>query len=399
MEIFEREIYLKKIIPFIDKQLIKVLTGQRRVGKTYILRQIREYIKKNKPEANIIFIDKELHDFDKIKTHDDLINYIKEHEKKSDNYLFIDEIQEIQEFEKALRSLQNKNNFDIYCTGSNAAMLSGEISTMLSGRQIIIRVHALSYNEFLQFHKRSSSKESVLQYITYGGLPYLINLPDDMNVVGEYLKNIYTTILFRDIVMRNNIRDVKFLENLVKFLAQNTGNLFSAKNISDYLKSQNIKKSVPVITNYLKFLEDAFFLNIVSRFDIQGKKIFEIGEKIFFEDLGIRNALTGFLPGDIHKNMENAVLNHLLITGYNVYVGKNKQKEIDFIATKNNEKVYIQVTYLLNDNNTIEREFGNLLEIKDNYPKYVISYDPFETPNTYKGVKHLILENFLLNFE
>lgn len=399
MKIFKRNIYLKKIIPYVDKQLIKVLTGQRRVGKTYILRQIREYIQNKNPKANIIFIDKELHQFDKIKNHDDLISYIKEFEKKFDNYLFIDEIQEIQDFEKALRSLQNQGNFDIYCTGSNAAMLSGEISTMLSGRQIIIRIHALSYTEFLQFHERKSSKESVLRYITYGGLPYLINLPNDESIVGDYLKNIYATILFRDIVARNNIRDVKFLENLVKFLANNTGSLFSAKNISDYLKSQSIKKSVPLITNYLKFLEDAFFLNIVNRFDIQGKKIFEIGEKIFFEDLGIRNALTGFLPGDVHKNMENAVLNHLLINGYTVYVGKNKQKEVDFIAIKNNERIYFQVTYMLNDNSTIEREFGNLLEIKDNYPKYVISFDPFETPNTYKGIKHFILENFLLNFK
>lgn len=399
MENIKREIYLKKIIPFIGKQLIKVFTGQRRVGKTYVLRQIRDYIIETNTNANIIYIDKELHEFDKIKNHDNLINYIKKTEQKNYNYLFIDEVQEIDEFEKALRSFQNQGNFDIYCTGNNASMLSNEISTLLSGRQIIIRIHSLSYSEFLQFHKLKSSKESLLKYLTYGGLPYLINLPNEANIIADYLKNIYATILFRDIVARNNIRDVKFLENLVKFLADNTGSLFSAKNISDYLKSQQIKKSVPLITNYLNFLEDAFFLNIVNRYDIKGKKIFEIGKKIYFEDLGIRNALIGFLPKDIYKNIENAVLNHLLICGYEVYVGKNKQKEIDFIAIKNNEKKYIQVTYMLNDQNTIKREYGNLLEINDNYPKYVISFDPFETPNTYKGIKHYILENFLLKFK
>ena len=399
MKIHTRSIYSEKIIPYIDKQLIKVLTGQRRVGKSFMLKQIQDYILKTNPQANCIYIDKELYEFDKIQDYNDLIAYVEQHQQDTNNYLFIDEIQEITAFEKALRSLENQGNFDIYCTGSNAAMLSGDIATMLSGRQIIIKIHALSYREFLQFHERKNSKESLLKFLNFGGLPYLINLPDDEYMISDYLKNIYTTILFRDIVARNNIRDVKFLENLVRFLADNTGNLFSSKNISDYLKSQKIKKSVSVITNYIGYLEEAFFLNIVKRSDIHGKQIFAVGEKIFFEDLGIRNALTGFNPNDIHKNMENAVLNHLLIMGYTVYVGKSGTKEIDFIASKNNEKVYIQVTYLLKDSSTIEREFGNLLEISDNYPKYVVSFDDFETPNTYKGIKHLVLENFLLNFE
>jgi len=399
MKVIYREIYLKKIKPYINKSLIKVLVGQRRVGKTFILKQIRSFIKKEYPDANCIFIDKELHEFEHIKTHTDLIIHVEKLQKSSNNYLFIDEVQEIQQFEKALRSFQNKGNFDIYCTGSNAAMLSGEIATILSGRQIIIRIHSLSYNEFLQFHNKNNSKKSLLHYLNFGGLPYLINLPDDEFVISEYLKNIYTTILFRDIVGRYNIRDVHFLENLVKFLADNTGSLFSVKSISDYLKSQQIKKSVPLISSYIRFLQDAFFLNIVKRSEIHGKKIFETGEKIYFEDLGIRNALTGFNPNDIHKNMENAVLNNLLILGYTVYVGKNKNKEIDFITERNNERTYFQVTYMLNDKSTIEREFGNLLDIKDNYPKYVISMDYFETPNTYKGIKHLLLDDFLINFK
>ncbi|MCD6543402.1 MAG: ATP-binding protein, partial [Flavobacteriaceae bacterium] len=373
-------------------------TGQRRVGKSYMLKQIQSYIVKNNPKVHCIFIDKELFEFDSITDYKTLIAYVASNQKKGWNYLFIDEVQEITHFEKALRSLLNQGNFDIYCTGSNAKILSSDIATILGGRQIVIQIHALSYAEFLQFHKKEKTKESLLKYLTYGGLPFLINLPDDATIISEYLKNIYTSILFRDVVLRNSIRDVKFLENLVRFIADNTGSLFSTKSISDYLKSQKINKSVPIINRYLQFLEDAYFINSIKRSDIQGKKIFEVGEKLYFEDLGIRNALTGFNPNDIHKNIENAVLNHLLIAGYKVTVGKNKNKEIDFIATKDNEKIYIQVTYLLKDETTIKREYGNLLEIKDNYPKYVVSFDDFETPNTFEGIKHLVLEKFLLEF-
>ncbi|MBN2893960.1 MAG: ATP-binding protein [Bacteroidales bacterium] len=394
-----RPIYLDRIVPFVNKQLIKVLIGQRRVGKSFMLKQILEFLKEQNPEANFILIDKELHEFDKIKTYDDLMLYVESQQKNGMNYLFIDEIQEIDDFEKALRSLLRREDFDIYCTGSNATVLSGEFATLLSGRQILIRIHPLSYSEYLIFHDKKSSKENLFNYLTYGGLPFLINLQSEKLVVSEYLKNIYATILFRDIITRHKIRDVTFLENLIEFLADNTGCLFSVKNISDFLKSQNMKKSVPVVSSYINYLLEAFFINNAKRYDIQGKRIFEIGEKLYFEDLGIRNALTGFKPNQINKNIENAVYNHLLILGYEVFVGQNQKKEIDFIAQKDNETSYFQVAYLLNDDSTIKREFGNLLEIKDNYPKYVISYDDFQTPNTYKGVKHIILENFLLDFK
>jgi predicted AAA+ superfamily ATPase len=398
MNTFERPIYFNKIKPFIDKQLIKVLTGQRRVGKSFMLRLIRDHIKKQKPKANFIYIDKELHEFSHIKNGNDLIEHIETVSKTENNYLFIDEIQEIDGFEIAVRSLLNQGKHDIYCTGSNASILSGEIASMLSGRQIMVRMHSLDYSEYLQFHKKEDSKENLLRYLKYGGLPYLINLPEDDFVIADYLKNIYMTILYRDIVSRHNIRDVKFLENLVRFLAGNTGSLFSAKSITEYLKSQKITKSIQLVTDYIKYLDDAFFVNTAKRADIEGKKIFEIGEKIYFEDLGICNALSGFTPGYIHKNMENAVMNHLLIKDWTVYVGKSGNKEIDFIANKNNEKVYIQVAYLLESDKTIEREFGNLLAIDDNYPKYVVSMDDFSSPNTYKGIKHLTLSEFLLNF-
>jgi len=398
MNAFERPIYFKKIKPFIDKQLIKVLTGQRRVGKSFMLRLLQDYIKKHNPNANCIFIDKELDEFNHIKNDSDLIAYVQQQSVESGNYLFIDEIQEIEGFERAVRSLLNKGNHDIYCTGSNASILSGEIATMLSGRQIMTRIHSLNYAEFLKFHHRENTKDSLLFYLKFGGLPYLINLPDDEFVIADYLKNIYATILYRDIVSRHSVRDVNFLENLVKFLAGNTGSMFSAKSITDYLKSQQIKKSIQLVSDYTKYLEDAFFINTAKRVDIEGKKIFEIGEKIYFEDLGIRNALAGFLPGDIHKNMENAVFNHLIANDWQVFVGKSGDKEIDFIAKKNNEMAYFQVAYLLEDQKTIDREFGNLLLVKDNYPKYVISWDNFSSPNTYKGIRHLTLADFLMDF-
>lgn len=399
MKVFKRDIYLQKIIPFIDKQLIKVLIGQRRVGKSFMLKQIHDFIREKKTDANVIFIDKELHKYKSIKDDDSLMEYISLHKKNGQNYLFIDEIQEIKGFELALRSLLNQGDFDIYCTGSNASMLSGEIATMLSGRQITIRIHSLSYSEYLMFHNKQNSKETLMSYLKYGGLPYLINLPDDELVLTDYLQNIYTTILFRDILSRHNIRDVNFLENLVKFLADNTGSLFSAKKISDYLKSQKIGKSVPVIKDYIGFLADAFFINITQRVDIVGKKIFEIGEKIYYEDLGIRNALTGFNINDISKNIENSVLNHLLINGYKVFTGKKGDKEIDFVAEKSNETVYFQVSYFLSEEKTIKRELENLLEIKDNYAKYLITFDDFSIPNTYKGIRHIKLDDFLLNFK
>lgn len=399
MNKFERPLYFNKIKPFIGKQLIKVLTGQRRVGKSFMLKLIQEYVLNEIPNANCIYIDKELNEFNHITNDEELIEYVNASSNTAENYLFIDEIQEISNFEKAVRSLLNKGNHDIYCTGSNASMLSGDIATILSGRQIITKIHSLSYNEYLKFNNKNDSRTSLLSYLKFGGLPYLFNLPDDEFVISDYLKNIYTTILYRDIVTRHGIRDVKFLENLVKFLASNTGSLFSVKSITDYLKSQQIKKSIPVVNDYIKYLEDAYFINSVKRIDIEGKKIFEVGEKIYFEDLGIRNALSGFLPGDIHKNMENAVYNHLITHQWEVYVGKSSDKEVDFIAKRNNEKSYFQVCYLLENQKTIEREFGNLLLIKDNYPKYVISMDSFSSPNTFEGVRHLTLSEFLTTFE
>lgn len=391
----ERKLYIDRIKPFIGKKLIKVLTGQRRVGKSVILQLIAKEIKKIEPKSNFIFIDKEDYKFDAIKNHSQLNEHILQHQKKGMNYLFIDEVQEIEGFEKVLRSFYKKDNFDIYCTGSNARIFSSELTTYLSGRQVIFQIGSLNFNEFCKFHKLKSTQSTLLKYLKFGGLPYLIHLEDNDSVRFEYLKNIFSTILLRDVVNRHQIRDPRFLTDLLKFLSGNTGNLFSANKIAKYLKSQQINKNVSLILNYLSFLEEAFFINSVSRSDIQGKKQFEVGEKYYFEDIGLRNVIVGFKMQDIGRIIENVVFLHLKNSGFDVRIGFSGNKEIDFIAEKNNERIYIQVAYLLSDKNTIERKFGNLLMIKDNYPKLVISFDEFSATNTYKGIKHYTLLDFL----
>ena len=395
MKYISRNIYLTKIQPFINKDLIKVFTGQRRVGKSYILYQLMDIVKVENPKADIIYINKELNEFSAINNSDDLYGYIKSKSNKNKFcYLFIDEIQEITQFEKALRSLLAEDNYDIYCTGNNASMLSGDISTYLTGRYIEINIHSLAYSEFLQFHKLFKGKDSFQQYMKYGGMPYLIHLTFEDQIINEYLSSIYSTILLKDIVKRYNIRNVYLLEKLVEFLSNNIGSIFSAKKISDFLKSQKINLSVKVILEYLSHLEDAFFISKVKRMDIEGKKIFEIGEKIYFEDIGLRNVLNPYNPKDIGKILENLVYHHLKVYGWDVRIGVSGEKEIDFIGTKDSQKIYIQVVYQIPDEKTHKREFGNLLQIHDNYQKYVITLDDF-AEGDYRGIKYINAIEFL----
>lgn len=393
-----RKLYLDAISPFINKALIKVLTGQRRVGKSTVLQLLAEEIKRNEPDANIIFIDKEDYLFDGIKNHQQLNDFILKNEKKGMNYVFIDEVQEIDGFEKVLRSFYKKETFDLFITGSNANIFSSELATYLSGRQIIVHIGSLNFNEFCSFHKLNPTQETLLKYIKYGGLPYLMHLPDDEKIRFEYLNNIFSTILLRDVVNRHSIRDPRFLTDLLRFIADNTGSLFSANKISKYLKSQNIIKNVALILNYLSYLEDAYFLNKVKRTDIHGKMQFEVGEKYYFEDIGLRNAIVGFKMQDIEKIIENIVFLHLRNKGYQINIGYSNEREIDFIAIKNNEKIYVQVCYLLDSPKTLEREFGNLLLLHDNYPKYVVSFDSISAFNTHEGIIHFTLLDFLVNF-
>lgn len=394
--VIKRKRYLDKVAPFMDKAVIKVLVGQRRVGKSYLLLSIMDELRKRGiKRANIVYINKELHEFDRIANYTDLLSYLgKRTSGRGKKYLFLDEIQEIDGFERALSSLQAKGGYDIYCTGSNADLLSGELATRLSGRYVEIKVYGLSYLEFLAFHKLSNSEEAFEKYVKYGGLPYLINLRLADEVVYDYLRSIYNTILFKDVVARYRVRNVAFLENLVEYLADNTGSLVSAKKISDFLKSQKIKISPNVVLNYLAHLTAAFFVFRVPRSEIVGKKLFEIGEKYYFEDLGLRHTLIGYKHPDINKVLENLVFLHLKILGYDVTVGKLGDREVDFVCEKGGERLYVQVAYLITDQKTRDREFGNLLKIKDNYPKVVVSMDKM-VGKQYQGIEQINIRDFL----
>lgn len=391
----KRPNYLNKALPFLDKNLIKVLTGQRRTGKSYIMLQVMDEILKNNPRAQIIFIDKELMEFDFINTATDLHKYLnKVIEEDKSTYVFIDEVQEIDGFEKVLRSILNENKADIWCTGSNADILTGELADKLSGRYIEIRVHSLSYLEFLEFHSLQNDNKSLNKYLKYGGLPNLIDLPLEEDIAFDYLKTINATVLLKDIIKRHQIRNVAMLENLIRFMADNTGSLFSAHSISKFLKSQGQNISASIISNYISYILDSYYLIKVSRSDLQGKRIFETNEKYYFEDIGLRNAWIGYQPMHINKLIENVVFRHMLESGYDITVGSIGDKEIDFITEKSGNKIYIQCAYLIPNQKTRDREFGNLLKIKDNFRKIVVSMDEPSGGNI-KGVEHLHLKEFL----
>ena len=394
----KRDGYIARIVPFMRKPLIKVLTGQRRVGKSYLLFQLMEQVQSEESDAHIIYINREDMEFDFMRTAVDLNNYILANRKEGvRNYIFIDEIQDIAEFEKALRSLLLDESNDIYITGSNARLLSGELATYLSGRYVEFKVYSLAYTEFLQFHELENNAASYDLYTRYGGLPYLINLELNDDVANEYLKSIYSTIVFRDVVSRYNLRNTVFLEKLIQFLSENIGSLFSAKNISDYLKSQQTQISVNQIQHYVEYLTNAFLIHRVGRYDLVGKRFFEIGEKYYFENMGIRNIIIGYRLQDRAKILENIVYNHLLYRGYTIKVGVSGSSEIDFVCEKGAEKLYVQVTLKLDSETTIEREFGNLLKVQDNYPKIVVSEDDFRG-NSYEGIKHVFIRDFLMTY-
>jgi predicted AAA+ superfamily ATPase len=397
MKVINRPIYTERIRPFIGKGIIKVLTGQRRVGKSYILLQLMQEIRDNTPDANIVYISMEYEEFRTIRNDADLFNHLKDKfVENKPNYLFIDEIQDIIGFEQVLRSLLAKNTCDIFITGSNAKMLSSELSTYLAGRYIEFHIQSLNYQEFLVFHNLENKAQTLMLYLSYGGLPYLSNLSLTDDYAFEYLRNVYSTIMLKDVVQRENIRNVDFLEKLLHYAADNVGCLLSANNISKYLKSQRTEISTNQVINYLRSLGNAYLINKVGRIDINGLKKFEIGDKYFFEDIGLRNCQVGFnLQRDIHKLMENAVFLHLKNLQYEVYVGKKDNLEIDFVGIKQGERIYVQVAYLLSDESTQKREFGNLQAIADNYPKYVVTLDDFYRESDFDGIKHLHLRNFL----
>jgi hypothetical protein len=394
-DLYQRSTYLERVKPFIGKTIIKVFTGQRRVGKSYFLFQIIAFLQKQNKNVSVLYINKEDLAFSFIKTADDLNAYVLEKKAKTGKtYVFIDEIQDIENFEAGLRSLHLNTDLDLYCTGSNANLLSGDIAGHLSGRFIEMTIYSLAYPEFLEFHKLSDNSESLELFLKYGGLPYLKHLTLEDAVVFEYLKNIYTTIAYRDIINRYSVRNSVFLEQLILFLAAHTGSLFSSKKISDFLKSQRVNIAPNQVQLYIQYFINAFLLHKVPRYDLIGKRIFEIGEKYYFENTGIRNALWGYRPEDRGKVMENIVYSHLLYKGYKVHVGVLGTAEVDFVCEKNGEKHYLQVALTIHEKQTLEREFGNLMKIDDNYPKTVISFDMFKG-NSYKGITTMDLRTFL----
>lgn len=392
-----RQAYIDKIEKYLGKETIIVLVGQRRVGKSYMMKTVRDQ-KASNPDNNIIYIDKEKREFDSIRNYQDLNQYIDEHFVASKhNYILIDEIQDITEFERSIRSFRTEPNTDIIITSSNAKMLSNELSTLIGGRYKEIYIQSLSYEEFLVFHQLPDNDDSLAKYIQYGGLPGLAKIGLEEDDAREYQMDIFHTVLLKNVIMRNQIRNVPFLENLVRFLADNTGKLISANSIAKYMKSQGESITSTVIINYISFLCEAYILHKVNRFDIHGKRIFETNDKFYFEDNGIRNALAGGTrEGDIEKVIENIIYQHLIRLGYQVYVGQLQAGEIDFVCTKpDGQRIYVQASYIIADMATREREFGNLRAINDNYPKYVISMTPLLTRNDDNGITHLHLRKFL----
>lgn len=399
----KREMYLKKIRPYVDKPFVKVITGMRRSGKSAILQILRnEFIEGGVSEKNIIFISFESMKYDYIENASTLYEEISSLIKnKKKYYLFLDEIQEVKDWEKAINSFLVDFNIDIYITGSNSKLLSSELATYIAGRYIEISIYPLSFKEHLLF-KKEVGKEDILplekeleHYIRLGGFPVVHTSKYSPDDAYKIIYDIYSSIVLRDIIQRNNIRNIELLDRIVKFVFDNIGNTFSAKKIADYFKSQQRKVDLNTVYNYLIMLEAAFIIQKVSRYDLKGKEILQTNEKFFLGDPSLKYAVMGFKDRDISGILENIIYLELKRRGYNVYIGKLNDKEIDFIAERKEEKIYIQVAYKMSSEETIQREFSPLLEIKDHYPKFVITMDEFFQDNI-QGVKHLKLLDFLL---
>ena len=394
-----RQYYANKIDAWLGKGQIIVLTGQRRVGKSYIL---KDFIERHKEDSNsnFIYIDKERKKFDEILSYEQLNAYVETQKQEGlHNFIIIDEVQEIDGWEKSVRSYRLEDNVDILITGSNSQMLSSELSTLIGGRYQEINIQSLCYTEFLVFHNLEDSDESLWKYINYGGLPGLIQVGiENDEFIWEYIKGVFYTVVLKDIVERQSVRNLTFLNRLLRYFADTIGKLTSINNISRFMKSQGVDIAVKSISSYLSYYKDAYLLSTVERFDIHGKRILESNEKIYFGDLGLRNFISGGeREGDIEKVIENIVYLQLTRMGYNITVGQLKAGEVDFVCTKPNERIYVQVSYLIATKETEEREFGALSSINDNYPKYVISMTPLIKRSDKDGIIHIGLRNFLKN--
>lgn len=396
-----RKKYLKKISAYINKPVIKVITGMRRVGKSYFVKQIIDELKKNGTKSNnILYINKELIKYDFIKDYKDLHKYVSEYFKDSENiaYLFVDEIQEVEKWEKAISSFFAEEKYDIFITGSNSNLLSSEISTLISGRYVEVNIYGLSFNEFLDFRQIQNpniSNEFKL-YLQFGGFPVIHNFDFNEELIYQYINSLYNTILLKDVISRHNIRNVRLFQDIVKFVFSNLGQIFSSNSISKYLKNQKKNIGTDTIQNYLLYLEASFMIHKVQRYDIKGKKILELFEKYYLGDIALKNAVIGYKDSDIAGMLENIVFLKLKQENYKVFIGKFDDLEVDFIAKKNGNITYVQVSYLLETEKTRKREFKVLEKIKDNFPKYVLTMDNLPKSNQ-NGIIRMNIIDFLQN--
>lgn len=400
----DRPLYLDKIMPFVDTPFVKILTGVRRCGKSTTLKMIIKKIKeeKNVDDEQILnyrFDSMEYEDMTTKELYLELKSKILQSKK---TYLFLDEIQEIEGWEKVVNTLASDFDVDIYITGSNSRMMSSEISTYLTGRYITFHIYTLSFEEYLMFKKSYTTlkdlKQEFSQYVRLGGFPATHLQDYSQDEVYTIVKDIYNSTIFSDIVRRNQVKKIDQLERVVKYTFNNIGNTFSAKSISNYFKSEQRKIDNETVYSYLEKLQKAYILHKCSRYDLQGKNILKTQEKFYLADVSLRYSVLGYTVDSVAASLENIVYLELKRRGYDVYIGKIKDKEIDFVATKQNEKIYVQLTQKIKSEKTQKREYEQLLEIRDNYPKYVVMADDFAGGN-YEGIKTMNIVDFLLSKE
>ena len=390
---FARDIYLNRIGKYIGNDLIKVLVGQRRVGKSYLLRQIiQKLIKEKVNPKNIFYLNKEMVDFDEIGNYKDLQKlieyYKKELKPRGKVYILLDEVQEIEQWEKIVNSLSQdyKEKYEVFLTGSNSKLLSGELATYLSGRYVSFEIFPFSFEEYTKYFSVPKDKNSFLEYLKIGGLPELYKLKDEETRI-HYVSSLRDTILLKDIVERYKIKDAYLLERIFRFITDNIGNLFSIKKIVDYLNSHKIKTNFETVSNYISYLQQTFLIHEAECFNIKGKAILSGGKKYYLNDLSFRNYLSSSFDYGLGKRLENALYLHYRSLGYKVYVGRIDKEEIDFIIEKEKDKKYVQAAYLLSNRKVIEREFGSLEKTRDAYEKIVVSMDDISLGSK-NGIKH-----------
>ena len=399
-----RPLYVDKIMAYVDTPFVKILTGVRRCGKSTILKMIMERLKteRNIPEDRIIsclFDSMEYEDM----TAKQIYTLLKEKlSPAGKTYLFLDEVQEIKGWEKIVNSLASDFDVDLYITGSNSRMMSSEIATYLTGRYVSFRIFTLSFGEYLMFKSKFANvgepKTELANYVRLGGFPATHLQAYSQDEIYTIVRDIYNSTIFSDIVKRNQVRKIDQLERVVKYTFSNVGNTFSAKSIADYLKSERRSLDNETVYSYLDKLEKAYLLHRCSRYDLQGKEILKTQEKFYLADVALRYSVLGYNADSVASSLENIVYLELCRRGYTVYVGKTSDGEIDFVAVRQNEKIYVQVTQEINSEKTEKREYNRLLEIPDNYPKFVLTTDEFAGGN-YEGIKTMHIADFLLSAE